>query len=109
MSDIYQKIWDADQRENGIQAIFSNSPKDYDRGFVVVEEVKRGDDDHILFPQIHLPEKNKKPISFVENFSITMSSIKRKQNEKPSKIKKKFSVYLKRLSIPKLCALHVNT
>ncbi len=54
--DIYQKIWDADQNENGVRAILPKEARNEDRGYVVVDEKISGSDkEHKLIPEVKIP------------------------------------------------------
>lgn len=56
MTNIYQQIWDADQQENGLPAITPSGNKDSSRGYVVVDEQTGASGEHVLFPQVYIPE-----------------------------------------------------
>lgn len=57
MDSIYQDIWDADQNENGIQAIFDNQTGDESRGFVKVNSnLQQSNKDSKVLTDLHLPE-----------------------------------------------------
>lgn len=54
--DIYQKIWNADQEENGIPAILDAAKGDPAVGYVVVNEIKDESPNHQLFTEVVIPE-----------------------------------------------------
>ncbi|MEM7716754.1 MAG: lamin tail domain-containing protein [Cyanobacteria bacterium P01_A01_bin.68] len=54
--DIYQQIWDADQAGNGIRAILPDGIKDEAAGYVVVDENGKNNPDHVIFPEVKIPE-----------------------------------------------------
>ncbi|MGG1152271.1 hypothetical protein [Bacillus wiedmannii] len=45
MSNIYQEMWDADIRENGIKAVFDKRNADIEKGYILVEAKKISDED----------------------------------------------------------------
>jgi len=60
-ANIYQAIWDADQGPggNGIRAIRkddSDSPRDENLGYVIVDEVRSQDEDHKVLPECVIPQ-----------------------------------------------------
>ena len=59
MENIYQRIWDADQEENGIPAITPEGEKDPNRGYVVVDEQGTTDQSHAIFPEVNIPEQKR--------------------------------------------------
>ncbi|MDJ0617616.1 MAG: hypothetical protein QNJ63_12875 [Calothrix sp. MO_192.B10] len=54
--DIYQQIWNADQAGNGIRAILPDGIKDETVGYVVVDENSSNNPDHVIFPEVKIPE-----------------------------------------------------
>jgi hypothetical protein len=54
--DIYQQIWNADQASNGIRAILADGIKDEAVGYVVVDENGNNNPDHVVFPEVKIPE-----------------------------------------------------
>ncbi|MDJ0796295.1 MAG: lamin tail domain-containing protein [Calothrix sp. MO_167.B12] len=54
--DIYQQIWNADQAGNGIRAILPDGIKDETVGYVVVDENSTNNPDHVIFPEVKIPE-----------------------------------------------------
>ena len=77
--NIYQAIWDADQESNGIQPVLKASEGNATRGFLVVNEVKQGDADHILFPQVVIPSHKKRTYDLCERLfnNYTLDKTKR--------------------------------
>lgn len=69
MADIYQEIWDADQRNNGVKAFSLKDEIDEDakkNGYVVVDEQIEGDLDHQLLPEVFIPDEKKKTYVLAE-------------------------------------------
>ncbi|MBW4501449.1 MAG: hypothetical protein KME57_18280 [Scytonema hyalinum WJT4-NPBG1] len=60
MSDIYQQIWDADQKHCGIKAVKKGDTETIDaatktQGYVVVDEKKNAGEDHKLIVEVVIP------------------------------------------------------
>ncbi|MDA2178615.1 hypothetical protein PDN34_18620 [Bacillus cereus] len=70
MSNIYQEIWDADMRGNGIKATFNKEDVDIQKGYVLVEPTKvRGKEEkqnHMLLKEVVIPENKKNSYDLVE-------------------------------------------
>lgn len=65
--DIYQQIWNADQSGSGIPAILPGGNKDEAIGYVVVEEQGDEDDkDHVIFPEVKIPDSKIKTYRLCE-------------------------------------------
>lgn len=64
--DIYQQIWDADQMGNGIPALTLDALKDENRGYVVVDETGDNNPDHVVFPEVKIPESKFKTYQLCE-------------------------------------------
>ena len=57
MEDIYQRIWDADQSENGVKPILSNESRNEDEGYIVVNNsVQDNDPDFKLLSEVKIPD-----------------------------------------------------
>lgn len=56
---IYQELWDLDQAGNGIQPLHPGDKADPARGYVVVDQMGRGED-HLLFPEWVLPQSKRR-------------------------------------------------
>ena len=63
--DIYQQIWNADQTGSGIPAILPDGKKDESIGYVVVEE-QGNTKDHVIFPEVKIPENKIKTYRLCE-------------------------------------------
>ncbi|MEO0867242.1 MAG: hypothetical protein AAFY17_02110 [Cyanobacteria bacterium J06642_11] len=61
MSDtIFQAIWDADQRGNGVPALRPGEPTDANRGYVIVDERATAvDADHRVLKEVVIPESKR--------------------------------------------------
>jgi hypothetical protein len=63
MVDIYQKIWKADQENNGIKAFRSKDEIDEEAkstGYVIVDEQIEGEREHQLLPEVFIPDEKMK-------------------------------------------------
>jgi poly(U)-specific endoribonuclease len=63
--DIYQAIWDADMKGNGLQPIMANGQGDKTQGYVVVNTDNCGSKHHIL-QEVHIPDQKRKSYQLVE-------------------------------------------
>lgn len=54
--NIYEEIWNLDQKNNGVKAVKKNDPKDEDKGYVVVDEKKTSNKEHNVFFEVKIPE-----------------------------------------------------
>lgn len=75
MQDIYQRIWDADQNENGIQPILDNEDGNPDRGFIKVNSnLDQTDKDLRVLTELHIPESKKRTyklgLKLFDNFAL---------------------------------------
>lgn len=75
MSDIYQRIWDADQNENGIQAILDTEEGNEARGFVKVNSKLEEDElDLRVLTEVLIPRSKKRTyqlgLKLFDNFSL---------------------------------------
>jgi poly(U)-specific endoribonuclease len=59
-SEIYQRIWDADQAASGIPAIAAGVAGDAELGFVEVDERAGADPGHRLFAEVRIPERKRR-------------------------------------------------
>lgn len=60
MADIYQRIWDADQNENGIRPILDNQECDPENGFIKVNSnLDQSDQDLKVLTELHIPSAKK--------------------------------------------------
>ncbi|PHE53614.1 hypothetical protein [Bacillus pseudomycoides] len=70
MSNIYQEIWDADMRGNGIKATFNKEDVDTQKGYVLVEPTKVRDKEekqnHMLLKEVYIPDNKKTSYTLVE-------------------------------------------
>lgn len=67
--DIYQEIWNEDQRHCGLKAIKKGERIDNDtkkHGYVVVDEKEVTDEDHKVIVEVHIPDTKKKSYELVE-------------------------------------------
>ena len=69
MVDIYQKIWKADQENNGIKAFRSKDEIDEEAkstGYVIVDEQIEGEREHQLLPEVFIPDEKMKTYLLAE-------------------------------------------
>ncbi|GAB1856017.1 lamin tail domain-containing protein [Flavobacteriaceae bacterium MHTCC 0001] len=76
MKDIYQRIWDADQAQNGITPILENQEGDSNKGYVKVSEnLESTDDDLRVLTDVVIPESKKKTYDLCkklfDNYSLS--------------------------------------
>ena len=76
MQDIYQCIWDADQNENGIQAIPYGTEGDSNRGFVKVNTQLASNDQNLqVLKDLNLPDSKKKTyklgLKLFDNYALS--------------------------------------
>jgi poly(U)-specific endoribonuclease len=67
--DIYQEIWDEDQKHCGLKAIKKGDPIDAatkDHGYVIVDEKEVTDKDHKVIVEVHIPPSKIKSYDLVE-------------------------------------------
>lgn len=57
--DIYQEIWNADMRGNGVKPVLKEEDGNHQDGFVVVNELENGTDETKLFLKVVIPEHKK--------------------------------------------------
>ena len=62
--NIYQKIWNADQQDNGIQPLLPTQALDDERGYVVVNQAASGREGHKLFEKVHLPQRKDRSVAW---------------------------------------------
>jgi len=78
--NIYQAIWDADMRGNGIPSILPNEKGDISKGFVVVDR-EGGHSQHFILRDIHIPDKKRSSYllfeKLLDNFSLNQTSKER--------------------------------
>jgi|UPI0003FAC992 poly(U)-specific endoribonuclease len=78
--NIYQAIWDADMRGNGIPSILPNEKVDISKGFIVVD-MEGGNSQHFILRDIHIPDKKRSSYllfeKLLDNFSLNQTSKER--------------------------------
>lgn len=75
MSDIYQRIWDADQNQNGIAPILSTDLGNEEQGFVKVNvNLDQDDEDLKVLTELHLPDSKQETyrlcLNLFDNFAL---------------------------------------
>ncbi len=75
MLDIYQRIWNADQNENGVQPILDNQTGNSEIGFVKVNSnLDQSDQDLKVLTDLHIPESKKRTyklgLKLFDNFAL---------------------------------------
>jgi poly(U)-specific endoribonuclease len=63
--DIYQLIWDADMKSNGLQPIRTTEKGDLAQGYVVVDTEICNPEHHIL-KEVHIPERKRSSYQLIE-------------------------------------------
>jgi len=76
MQDIYQRIWEADQNENGIQPILDTQTGDLEKGYVKVNSSLNDQDQNLrVLTDLHIPESKKRTyklgIKLFDNFALS--------------------------------------
>jgi len=76
MQDIYQRIWEADQNENGIQPILDTQTGDLEKGYVKVNSNLNDQDQNLrVLTDLHIPESKKRTyklgIKLFDNFALS--------------------------------------
>jgi len=76
MQDIYQRIWDADQKENGICPILDTQAGDPQKGYVKVNSnLDQQSEDTRVLTDLHIPEGKKRTyqlgLKLFDNFSLS--------------------------------------
>ena len=76
MQDIYQRIWEADQNENGIQPILDTQSGNLEKGYVKVNSnINQQDQDLRVLTDLHIPEHKKHTyklgLKLFDNFSLS--------------------------------------
>lgn len=76
MQDIYQRIWEADQKENGICPILDTQAGNPEKGYVKVNSnLDATDEDVRVLSDLHIPEHKKRTyqlgLKLFDNFSLS--------------------------------------
>lgn len=76
MQDIYQRIWEADQNENGISPILGSQTGDPEKGYVKVNtDLNDQDKDLRVLTDLHIPETKKRTyklgLKLFDNFALS--------------------------------------
>lgn len=76
MQDIYQRIWDADQKENGICPILDTQTGNPEKGYVKVNSnLSQEDEDLRVLSDLHIPEHKKRTyqlgLKLFDNFALS--------------------------------------
>jgi poly(U)-specific endoribonuclease len=81
--DIYQQIWDADQRHAGVRAVRKQAEGD-GNGYVVVNEQADASKEHVLLPEVHIPEGKqesyRRVAALFNNYTLDQT---RRENDTP--------------------------
>lgn len=79
--DIYQKIWDADMKGNGIRPISIGEKGNPAEGYVVVDTESCGPE-HCLFKEVHIPSQKKGSYQLVEKLfdNYTLNQTNKERN-----------------------------
>lgn len=91
--DIYQKIWDEDQKHAGIKAITANDAKDSQKGYVVVDETKTPVDkkNHRLLPDSVIPASKQKSYDRVavlfNNYTLDQTKLENPTPEEAEEVR----------------------
>jgi len=76
MQDIYQRIWEADQNENGIQPILDTQTGNPEKGYVKVNSnLNQQNEDLRVLSDLHIPENKKQTyllgLKLFDNFALS--------------------------------------
>ena len=89
--DIYQQLWDADQRGSGLPAILAGSAKpDAAKGYVEVSEHSSADADHRVIPEVSIPIEKQTTYLLCErlfnNYVLDQTKPDPESSEEPAEI-----------------------
>jgi poly(U)-specific endoribonuclease len=81
--NIYQEIWDADMKGNGLRPITTKDISNPSEGYVVVD-TEKCDPDHQIFKEVCLPAQKRSSYQIVEKLfdNFTLNQIYREKNTK---------------------------
>ncbi|WP_053363188.1 hypothetical protein [Bacillus sp. FJAT-27251] len=79
--DIYQHIWDADMKSNGLQPIEPGKERNYSAGYVVVDD-RPGHHGHRIFREVYIPDSKRRSYQLVEKLfdNYTMNQYRKEKN-----------------------------
>jgi poly(U)-specific endoribonuclease len=79
--DIYQAIWDADMKGNGIRPISTTENRDISEGYVVVD-MESCNPEHRIFKEVHIPDKKRSSYRLIEKLfdNYTLNEINKEKN-----------------------------
>jgi poly(U)-specific endoribonuclease len=84
--NIYQAIWDAEMKENGIPPMFTAENKDISQGYVLVDR----QNEHQLLKDLHIPDRKRHSYQLVEklfdNFTLNKKSEEKYATEKEKEV-----------------------
>lgn len=81
--NIYQEIWDADMKGNGLRPITADEARDPSEGYVVVDTEGCGPD-HQIFKEVCLPDRKRNSYQMIEKLfdNYTLNQLYREKNTK---------------------------
>lgn len=65
--DIYQEIWDADMRGNGLKAVIKKEDGNKSEGYIVVRETLESDSEHKIIEKVVIPKRKRKSYELAES------------------------------------------
>lgn len=78
--DIYQALWDADMKDNGIRPMFSSENADISEGFVIVD-TKGCHPEHHVLREVYIPDRKKDSYQLIEklfdNYTLDQMSVEK--------------------------------
>jgi poly(U)-specific endoribonuclease len=79
--DIYQAIWDADMKGNGIPPILPTEKGDLSEGYVVVD-TESCNPEHRIFKEVHIPDRKRSSYQLIEKLfdNYTLNQMKKEKN-----------------------------
>jgi poly(U)-specific endoribonuclease len=81
--NIFQEIWDADMKGNGLRPITADEIRDPSEGYVVVD-TESCDPDHQIFKEVCLPDRKRSSYQMIEKLfdNYTLNQLYREKNTK---------------------------
>lgn len=79
--DIYQAIWDADMKSNGIRPLPTTENRDISEGYVVVD-TESYTPEHPIFKDVHIPDRKRSSYQLIEKLfdNYTLNQMNKERN-----------------------------
>lgn len=91
--DIYQKIWDADMKANGIQPMLTTENADLSQGYIIVDTQSCHPEHHIL-KEVHIPDRKRNSYQLIEKLFDNYTLNQKKEEKGTSNESKEVEEFL---------------